>query len=136
MNGGTININGNLSLGTSVVLTGSGTCNLGNNTLSLGTADTIWTSTIDWKGTLGTLDTLNNSVSLASTWTIDGNITILGNNLARATSVSFNGIAAEFKVVSATEITATVPAGATSRTVQVITPSGIVESNVAFRVNE
>lgn len=61
-------------------------------------------------------------------------IKILGNNLARATSVSFNGVAADFKAVSATEITATVPAGATSGTVQVITPSATLESNAPFEV--
>lgn len=60
---------------------------------------------------------------------------ILGNNLTGATSVTFNGTGASFTVVSATEITATVPAGATSGTVQVTTPSGTLNSNVAFRVN-
>ena len=42
--------------------------------------------------------------------------------------MSFNGKAATFKVVSATEITATVPSGATTGTVEVKTPSGTLDS--------
>jgi hypothetical protein len=37
-------------------------------------------------------------------------------------------------VVSPLEITTTVPAGATSGKIQVITPGGTLVSNVAFRV--
>jgi uncharacterized repeat protein (TIGR03803 family) len=62
-------------------------------------------------------------------------VKILGTNLTGATAVSFNGTAATFTVRSASEITATVPAGATSGTVQVKTPSsGTLNSNVAFSV--
>jgi len=62
-------------------------------------------------------------------------VTILGTNLKGATGVSFNGTAATFKVVSASEITTTVPAGATSGTVTVTTSGGTtLNSNVAFQV--
>ena len=61
-------------------------------------------------------------------------ITILGNNLTGTTSVTFNGTAATFTVLSDTAIRATVPAGATTGTVQVVTPSQTLNSNVAFRV--
>jgi len=61
-------------------------------------------------------------------------VKILGNNLTGATSVTFNGTAATFKVVSSTEITTTVPSGATTGTVQVTTPGGTLTSNVSFRV--
>lgn len=61
-------------------------------------------------------------------------VIILGTNLTGATSVAFNGTAATFKVVSPTEITTTVPAGATTGTVQVVTPGGTLKSNVPFRV--
>lgn len=61
-------------------------------------------------------------------------VKILGTNLNGATSVTFNGIAAVFTVVSRAEITTTVPAGATSGTVQVVTPSGPLLSNVSFGV--
>jgi uncharacterized protein (TIGR03437 family) len=61
-------------------------------------------------------------------------VKILGTGLTGATSVTFNGTAAIFKVVSSSEITTTVPAGATSGKVQVKTPSRTLSSNVAFRV--
>jgi uncharacterized repeat protein (TIGR03803 family) len=61
-------------------------------------------------------------------------VTILGYGLTGATSVTFNGIPASFSVVSSTHITATVPAGATTGKVQVITPGGTLSSNVAFEV--
>jgi uncharacterized repeat protein (TIGR03803 family) len=61
-------------------------------------------------------------------------VTVLGTDLTGATLVSFNGVPATFKVVSASEITARVPSGATSGTVEVTTPSGTLSSNVVFRV--
>ena len=61
-------------------------------------------------------------------------VRILGTYLTGATGVSFNDISAVFTVVSKSEITTTVPAGATSGTVQVVTPSGTLSGNVAFRV--
>jgi uncharacterized repeat protein (TIGR03803 family) len=61
-------------------------------------------------------------------------VKILGTNLTGATSVSFNGTASVFTVVSASEITTTVPTGATTGTVQVVTPNGTLLSNVPFRV--
>lgn len=59
---------------------------------------------------------------------------ILGTNLTGATSVSFNGTAAAFKVVSASEIITAVPPGATTGAVQVTIPSGKLSSNAAFQV--
>lgn len=61
-------------------------------------------------------------------------IGILGNRLTGATSVTFNGASATFTVVSATFITAEVPAGATTGTIQVTTPSGTLNSNLPFQV--
>jgi len=61
-------------------------------------------------------------------------VVILGTDLTGATSVTFNGTAATYNVVSATEITAEVPAGATTGTVEVVTPGGTLDSNVVFRV--
>jgi uncharacterized repeat protein (TIGR03803 family) len=59
---------------------------------------------------------------------------ILGTNLSGATSVSFSGTAAAFKVVSSSLITTTVPADATSCRVRVVTPGGVLLSNVPFGV--
>jgi uncharacterized repeat protein (TIGR03803 family) len=61
-------------------------------------------------------------------------VAILGNDLTGTTSVSFNGTAASFTVVSATEITAKVPACATTGKIDVTTPSGTLTSNQSFRV--
>jgi hypothetical protein len=61
-------------------------------------------------------------------------VIILGNKLKGTTRVTFNGTAAVFKVVSSTELTTTVPTGATSGKVQVTTPNGRLTSNVNFQV--
>jgi hypothetical protein len=65
---------------------------------------------------------------------VGATVTILGNNLTGATAVSFNGTDATFTVVSKTEITATVPTGATTGKIQVTTPQATLKSNVSFRV--
>ena len=62
-------------------------------------------------------------------------VTITGTNLTGATSVKFNGTAATtFTVNSSTQITATVPAGATTGTISVTTPSGTGTSASSFTV--
>jgi uncharacterized repeat protein (TIGR03803 family) len=61
-------------------------------------------------------------------------VKILGTNLTGSTAVTFNGKPATFKVVSATEITTKVPAGATTGAVKVTTPSGTLSSNLPFRI--
>jgi hypothetical protein len=65
---------------------------------------------------------------------VGANVIILGNNLTGTTKVSFNLKAAAFTVLSETEITATVPASATTGSVEVVTPGGTLASNHAFRV--
>jgi len=59
---------------------------------------------------------------------------ILGYGLTGTTSVSFNGVAAKFKLQSDTLLVATVPAGATTAYVTVTTPSATLTSNVPFHV--
>jgi uncharacterized repeat protein (TIGR03803 family) len=61
-------------------------------------------------------------------------VEILGTNLTGSTSVSFNGTPAVFRVVLNSWIKTTVPAGATTGTVEVVTPGGTLLSNVPFRV--
>jgi len=62
-------------------------------------------------------------------------VKILGNRLTGATSVTFNGVAATFTVASSTEITTTVPTGATTGVVQVVTSRGTtLTSNLGFTV--
>jgi uncharacterized repeat protein (TIGR03803 family) len=59
---------------------------------------------------------------------------ILGQGFTGTSAVSLNGTPANFKVVSDTYLTATVPAGATTGYVTVTTPSGTLTSNVPFHV--
>ncbi len=61
-------------------------------------------------------------------------VIILGTNLTGSTSVTFNGTSATFNVVSPSEITTNVPTGATTGTVQVMTPGGTLTSNANFQV--
>ena len=61
-------------------------------------------------------------------------VTILGTNLTGATSVTFNGTPATFNIVSSSEITTTVPAGATTGTVQVTVGGNNLISNTDFQV--
>jgi uncharacterized repeat protein (TIGR03803 family) len=65
---------------------------------------------------------------------VGAKVTILGTNLSGTTAVSFNGTAATFMAKN-TEISATVPAGATTGVVTVTTPSGTLSTNSAFKVS-
>ena len=87
----------------------------------------------------GTVFSFSNDLSpLVETVPVAGkvgqSIIILGNGLKGSTSVTFNGKAATFTVVSNTEIKATVPSGATTGTVSVVTPTGTLKSNPQFVV--
>ena len=72
--------------------------------------------------------------TLPTSGKVGATVRILGTNLTGATSVTFNGTAAVFTVISPTLISTIVPAGATTGTVQVTTPSGTLTSNVSFTV--
>jgi RNA polymerase sigma factor (sigma-70 family) len=61
-------------------------------------------------------------------------VQIGGSRLEGATSVRFNGVAAEFTIVSDGQITARVPTGATSGPVTVVTPQGTATSSGSFSV--
>ncbi len=63
-------------------------------------------------------------------------VIILGNGLTGSTSVTFNGVEAAFTVESDTYIQATVPTGATTGTVSVVTPSGTLNSYPQFVVSK
>jgi hypothetical protein len=66
---------------------------------------------------------------------VENTIEILGPGFTGTTSVSFNGTAATFKVISSTYLTAVVPKGATTGFVMVTTPKRKLTSNKKFRVN-
>ena len=87
----------------------------------------------------GTVFKLSNGLSpLVKTVPVRGtvgtSVIILGNGLIGSTSVSFNGVEAAFTVESDSYIKATVPAGATTGAVSVVTPSGTLNSNPQFVV--
>lgn len=65
---------------------------------------------------------------------IGATIKVLGTDLVGASSIAFNGVAASFTALSASEIITTVPGGATTGNVQVTTPEGTLLSNGDFRV--
>ena len=65
---------------------------------------------------------------------VGAQVDILGTNLTGATGVTFDGVAATFRVAAPTVIVATVPTGAQTGKIKVETPAGALVSNVAFRV--
>ncbi|MGO8796154.1 MAG: choice-of-anchor tandem repeat GloVer-containing protein [Candidatus Sulfotelmatobacter sp.] len=65
---------------------------------------------------------------------VGASVTILGNALTGSSSVTFNGTPATFTVVSPSEITTNVPAGATSGRIEVVTAHGTLRSNINFRI--
>jgi uncharacterized repeat protein (TIGR03803 family) len=72
--------------------------------------------------------------TLPASGAVGTTVIILGTDLTGVSSVTFNGTAAAFSADSATAISATVPAGASTGTIVVTTPSGTLSSNVPFRV--
>lgn len=62
-------------------------------------------------------------------------VVITGNYIAGTTAVSFNGTAATFAQNSNTQVTATLPAGATTGTISLTTPQGTGTSTATFTVN-
>jgi hypothetical protein len=65
---------------------------------------------------------------------VGASVAISGTNFTGATAVAFNGTAAAFTVNSATQITTTVPSGATTGKISVTTPNGSVSSLNTFTV--
>jgi uncharacterized repeat protein (TIGR03803 family) len=66
---------------------------------------------------------------------VDTLVTITGTGLEQTTGVTFNGASATFTVVSDTEVTATVPTGATTGTIAVTTKGGSVTTTKKFTVD-
>jgi uncharacterized repeat protein (TIGR03803 family) len=62
-------------------------------------------------------------------------VTITGTGLAQATKVTFNGKSASFTPTSDTQISTSVPTGATTGKIKVTTPGGSATSATSFTVN-
>ena len=68
---------------------------------------------------------------------VGSRILLTGTNLATTSTVTFNGLAAgSFTVISATQVVATVPAGATSGPVVLATPAGTATAPGGFSVTQ
>ena len=65
---------------------------------------------------------------------VGANVTLTGTKFNGATQVKFNGVATPFTVNSATQISTTVPAGATTGKITVTTPTGTATSAATFTV--
>ena len=74
--------------------------------------------------------------TLPTSGKVAARVIILGNNLKGTSSVTFNGTAATFTVVSSTEMKTYVPVGATTGFVKVTTPKRTLKSNVVFRITK
>ena len=61
-------------------------------------------------------------------------VTISGTGFTDTSAVKFNGAAAVFQVQSSTQVTATVPAKATTGRISVTTPGGTATSPASFTV--
>lgn len=91
-------------------------------------------------GCCGTVFSISNKLgpfvrSVTSQGKVGTSVTILGFNLTGSTAVTFGTAAASFTVNSTgTAITTSVPAGATTGTISVTTPTGTLDSNVGFKV--
>ena len=91
------------------------------------------TGTIDLNWVLTTsAPTINNFVPASGA--PDTIVAINGANFTGTTAVQFAGINASFTVVSATQLTATVPTGATTGVVTVVTGVGTISSTTVFTV--
>ncbi len=93
------------------------------------------------EGEYGTIFAVSNNLSpLVETVPVRGivgtHVIILGNHLTGSSSVEFNGMKAAFTVETDSYIKATVPAGATTGVVSVVTPSGTLNSNPQFVVTK
>jgi uncharacterized repeat protein (TIGR03803 family) len=88
---------------------------------------------------LGTVYSLSQGIhpfvtSLSNSGSAGQGIVIIGNDLKNTRSVSFNGTPASFTEVAPTDINATVPVGATSGYITLVTPNGTFQSSQPFTV--
>ncbi len=91
-------------------------------------------------GALGTIFSVSTGLgpliqSVTSSGKVGAAVTILGMNLTGSTAVNFGFTPATFTVNSTgTAITTSVPAGATTGLISVVTPGGTLASNATFKV--
>ena len=104
----------------SAALTGSVTVVTGKTTLASSQTFKVTPTLTSFTPTSGPVGTL---------------VTITGAGLTQTTKVTFTGKSASFTVISDTEVTATVPTGATTGKIAVTTKGGTASSQTSFTVD-
>jgi uncharacterized repeat protein (TIGR03803 family) len=120
---------------TSIVLNGSGllTAVVPAGALTGSVTVTTGVSTLTSKQTFYV--TPNLKTFSPSSGTVGTIVTIAGSGLTQTTKVAFNGVSATFVVNSDTQVTATVPSGATSGKIAIATKGGSAVSTRIFTVD-
>ena len=105
-----------------------------SGSMTLASTTTYWAMVmVALKNSSGTAPTVTSFTPTSGA--VGTSVTITGTNFTGATAVKFNGTAATtFTVNSATQITATVPTGATTGTISVTTSAGTGTSSSSFTV--
>jgi hypothetical protein len=101
--------------------------------ISVSTPAGTATSSTSFSVTSGTSVASISSFS-PSSGTTGTTVTISGSGFTGATALTFNGAAAAFTVNSASQITATVPSGASSGPIRITTPAGTATSSTSFSI--
>ena len=79
LNGGTLNLDGNLDVFYNNIIEGPGIIDMGTKNVSIGSKSTEWTTTLTWIGVDSQI-TLNSTTTLSNIWTFSGVCTLDGNN--------------------------------------------------------
>lgn len=79
LNNGTITLGSDLDLYNNGIIVGPGTVNLANRVLHINSGISSWTTPITWQAAGGGIS-LEQKLSLASTWTVQGTCILDGNN--------------------------------------------------------
>ncbi|EAY24615.1 BNR/Asp-box repeat domain protein [Microscilla marina ATCC 23134] len=104
-----------------------------SNTKACGTYS--WGETEDYSIVIGTSGSAPVISGFSPTSGVEGNqITINGSNFTGAGSVLFNGVSATFNIISSAQITAIVPANATTGKIKIAATGGVAESPANFTV--
>jgi uncharacterized repeat protein (TIGR01451 family) len=132
----TLPVSGTVTFAATATLSASATGSL-SNTATV-TAPTGYTDPNTGNNTATDTDTIVPPPTITGFAPASGrvgvSVRIAGTNLGTATAVALNAVSTAFLVESATSISTTVPAGATSGRITVTTPSGTATSSTDFVV--
>ncbi|MGH2596507.1 MAG: IPT/TIG domain-containing protein, partial [Actinomycetota bacterium] len=124
---------GNFTVNSSILITATVPAGATNGLITVvapgGTVNSATSFTVTSPPPLPTVTSLS-----PTTGPVGTTVTITGTNFTGATAVKFHGVQAVFTLNSDTTITATVPSGATTGLVAVVTPTGTGKSPKNFIV--